>query len=71
VCPLRGRRLRFLPLPLDLRLFGHHLRFARHEMLRGCGERGGEIRVGGFSLGGWRRRVALIRDFGGSWQNAD
>jgi hypothetical protein len=41
-----------------------HLRFAGHEMLGGCGERGGEVGAGGWSgrisLGGWRRRLALI-----------
>jgi hypothetical protein len=43
VCPLRGRRLRLSLFPFDLCLLGRHLRFAGHEMLGGCGERGGEV----------------------------
>jgi hypothetical protein len=49
VCPLRGRRLRLLLLPLDLCFLGRHLLFAGHEMLGGRGEvgRGGFLRRGG------------------------
>jgi hypothetical protein len=57
VCPLRGRRLRLLLLPLDLCFLGRHLLFAGHEMLGGCGERGGEVGRGGF----------LRRGGGGVW----
>jgi hypothetical protein len=57
VCPLRGRRLRLLLLPLDLCFLGRHLQFAGHEMLGGCGERGGKIGRGGF----------LRRGGGGVW----
>jgi hypothetical protein len=57
VCPVRGRQLRLFLLPFDLRLLGRHLRFARHEMLGGCGERGGEVGAGGFLWG----------DGGGAW----
>jgi hypothetical protein len=52
VCPLRGRRLRLLLLPVDLCFLGRHLLFAGHEMLGGCGERDGEVGSGGFLRSG-------------------
>jgi hypothetical protein len=43
VSTLPRRRLRLLLLPILLRSLGAIFRSARHELLGGCGERGGEI----------------------------
>jgi hypothetical protein len=46
-------------------LLGAISRFARHELLRGCGERGGEVWVDWSSLRGRRRDAA---QFGVFWK---
>jgi hypothetical protein len=61
MCPFYGRRLRLFLLPLDLCLLWRHLRFAGHEMLGGCGERGGKVRASGFL---WGMAAALGSDWG-------
>jgi hypothetical protein len=62
VCPLSRWRLRLFLLPILLRFLGAISRSARHELLGGCGERGGEIWVDWISLRGRRRDVALFRE---------
>jgi hypothetical protein len=67
--PVDGCASFFFPSISDL--LGAISRFARHELLGGCGERGGEIWAGGFRQEDGGGCTALIGDFSCFGQIAD
>jgi hypothetical protein len=69
--PLPGRGCAFFFFPSFSDLLGAISRSARHELLGGCGERGGEIWLDWGSPRGRRRNAALFGDLESSWWIAD